>query len=273
MLWLYNLPDWLMALVIVAAIVAASYAAYFAFHRLARPSFTDDNKGVALTVLTVVATITALLLAFVAVSVWEAYGAAENAVVAEANTVGALARDLAIFDSAKSREARRQLREYADMVVKVEWQEMRRGQASASVWTAFDQMFFAVGSIEPDTPRRTVILPEIWARTNELLKERRTRLHTAESAVPLALWMVALIGMALTIGTTFALTPTRFHVSMIGTVAVSLALVLYLIVAMDRPFAGEQSINGEAFHNAIENMDRWDSEIAKPLSEASLGRR
>src|SRR5262245_27957737 len=105
MLFLYDLPDWLMAVVIVATFVAASYAAYFSYHRLVRPSFSDEHKSVGMTILTVVATVSALLLAFLAVSVWESFGAAENAVVDEANTIGALARDLAIFDSPESQQA------------------------------------------------------------------------------------------------------------------------------------------------------------------------
>jgi len=262
MLFLYDLPDWLMALTVIGALVGLSYAGYFAFHRWWRPAFTDDQRSVAMTVLGVVATINSLLLAFLAVSVWESFGAAETAVVDEANTIGELARDLAIFDSAESRDARHQLRDYANMVMTIEWRDMQRGQANLQVWNAFDRMFSAIGAIEPDTPRHSALLPEILARTNELLKQRRTRLHTSESAVPVTLWGVVLIGTALTVGTMFVLTRTRFHLWMIGLLSMSIALVFYLIVAMDRPFAGEQSIGPEPFQLAIENMQRWDSEIA-----------
>ena len=231
MLFLYDLPNWLMGASIIATIVVLSYAGYFAFHRMWRPAFTDDNKSVAMAVLSVVATVNSLLLAFSAVSVWESFGSAEAAVVQEANSVSALARDLAVYDSAESREARRQLRAYTDMVVKVEWRDMQRGQANTDVWNAFDRMFLVIGTIEPDTPRRTALLPEIWARTNELLKQRRSRLYTSESEVPGTLWAVVLIGTVLTIGTTFVLPPTRFPLWMIGLLALSIGLVFYLIIA------------------------------------------
>jgi len=185
-------------------------------------------------------------------------------VVQEANTVSELARDLAVFDSAQSREVRRQLRDYTRMVVTVEWRDMQHGQANVEVWNTFDRMFLAVGAIEPDTPRRVALLSEIWARTNELVKERRSRLHTSESAVPGTLWAVVLIGTVLTIATTFVLSPTRFHLVMVGMTALSIGLVLFLIVAMDRPFTGEQSISAEPFELAIGNMERWDSVIAVP---------
>jgi hypothetical protein len=68
--------------------------------------------------------------------------------------------------------------------------------------------------------------------------------------------------MPLTIGTTVVLSPTRFHLWIIGLVAMSTGLVFYFIVAMDRPFAGEQSISPAPFQLAVENMERWDAAFA-----------
>ena len=262
MLLLYDLPDWLMAAVIVGTVVGLSYAGYFLVHRVWRRSFSEEETNVSMNVLTVIATVTSLLLAFVALSVWESFGAAETAVVEEANSLGALARDLALFDSDQSREARRMLREYAAMVVNVEWHDMQHGESNIEVWKSFDRIYLAIGNLEPDTPRRSALLPEIWARTNELLDQRRTRLHASEASVPPALWAVVAIGTALTIGTTVVLSPTRFHLWIIGLLAMSIGLVIYLVLAMDRPFAGHQSITSEPFQLAIENMERWDTEIA-----------
>jgi hypothetical protein len=264
MLFLYELPDWLMALCVVGAVVGLAYPTYFLLRRLWRRSFTHAETDVSMTVLTVIGTIWALLLAFVAVSVWQSFGDAETAVVNEANSVGQLARDLAAFDSVQSREARHMLRGYADVVVTAEWQDMARGQSNREAWNAFDRMFDAIGKLDPDTPQREALMPEIWANANDVLEGRRTRLHAAEAVVPLRLWAVVLIGSALTLGTTVVLSPTRFHLWTIGLLAMSMGLVFYLIAAMDRPFAGKQSISPAPFHLAIENIDRWDTKIAHP---------
>ena len=183
MLFLYNLPGWLMAVCIVGTVVGLAYPGYFLIRQVWRRSFTDVETNVSMAVLTVIATIYALLLAFVAVSVWQSFGAAETAVVNEANSVGQLARDLSIFDSAESLEARRMLRKYADIVATVEWHDMERGQSNSEAWNAFDRMFHTIGELEPDTPRREALTPEIWATANDVLNERRTRLHTAEAAL------------------------------------------------------------------------------------------
>ncbi|MEP7307007.1 MAG: hypothetical protein ABJA98_15940 [Acidobacteriota bacterium] len=214
-----------------------SFASYFTFHRLCRPTFSDDDKFVVLTTLGVVATIHSLLLAFLAVSVWEAFGSAETAVVQEANTIGELGRDLAVFDTDEVRHARRLLRDYTDKVVKVGWVEMSRG-GSREVWNEFDRMFLSIGRLAPDTPRRIALLPEIWARTDELLKQRR---YTTQAAVPSALWAVVVIGSVLTIAMAFALMPTRLNLTMVFSLALSIGLVFFVIIAMDRPFAGRKA--------------------------------
>jgi len=105
---LYDLPNWLLGLVI-------------------------SGGGVA--------TINSLLLAFSTVSVWESFDSAEEAVVHEADTIGELARDLAVFDSEASRRARTMLRQYARLVVDEEWTDMRPGGANVDAWRTVDNLF------------------------------------------------------------------------------------------------------------------------------------
>ena len=47
---------------------------------------------------------------------------------------------------------------------------------------------------------------------------------------------------------------------MIAALAFCMGLVFYFIIAMDRPFAGEESISPAPFQSAIDNMERWDLE-------------
>jgi hypothetical protein len=104
------------------------------------------------------------------------------------------------------------------------------------------------------------LLPEIWARTNELPGHRRDRLYRSQAEVPGTLWAVVLAGTVLTMMTMFVLPATRFNISMIGTLAFSIGLVFSFIIAMDRPFAGEEGISPAPFQTAMENMQRWDEE-------------
>lgn len=260
MLFLYDLPHLVMLALITVVITALGVGSHILFRKFIHFEATDEQKSLALAVIPILSTVHSLLLAFTAVSVWESYGNATSAVVAEANTVGQLARDLAVYGSAESSQARTLLRDYTQTIVDAEWASMKGGEASPVAWQKFDGLFRAVSHIEPDTPKREALMPEIWARTNELVKLRRDRLQESTSAVPSTLWVVVAIGTLLTMAVTFVLPATRFNVLMSAALACSVGLVFSFIIGMDRPFAGEESIAPEPFISAVANMDRWDVE-------------
>jgi hypothetical protein len=124
---------------------------------------------------------------------------------------------------------------------------MRMDQSSPSTWADFDLMFNAVAKIEPATLRETALMPEIWARTNELVKYRRARLDASKGRVPGTLWAVVLVGTLLTIMPSFVLPRRAFNRAGITMLSLSMGLVLFFIAALDRPFVGKESISDEPF--------------------------
>jgi hypothetical protein len=197
------------------------------------------------------------------VSVWEAFGSADHAVHSEATTISTLGRDLAVFGSVESDQARELLRAYAKTVVAHEWPNMRSGHPSRSLWTAVDSMFRAVGNLQPTGARQAALMPEIWARTNELVKYRRERLYAGEAQVPGTLWTVVTLGTFLTIMATYVFPRTAFNLAAVGVLSGSLGLVFFFIAAMDRPFAGQESIGPEPIESTLLKMDQWDEETRR----------
>jgi len=272
-LWLYALPNWLFGVLIISAWVTLGVGGHALCHRFVRKPFHDTEKEVAIALLAVVATINSLLLAFSAVSVWEAFVNAQKAVSAESDTIGELASDLAVFNTDASHQARDQLKDYIHAVIEHEWPAMRKGEDDLPTWDAFDNLFRAVGKLRPGTPSETVLMPEIWARTNELIKFRRSRLAASHGEVPGTLWVVVLIGTMLTVMPTFVLPRTRFNRGAIGVLSVSMGLVFFFVGAMDRPFLGEESIGTLAFESSLNSIARWDAaDIASTVLERVTGR-
>ena len=154
---LYSLPKSLLGLLICGGWAATGLAGYFAFHRVCRVQFAESEKNLAVALLAVVATVNSLLLAFSAIAVWESYGQADKAVRGEAVTIGALARNLAVFNTAESRTARDLLGTYARTVIEDEWPAMRNAQRSEAAWEAFERVFSAIGQLNPDSPHETAL--------------------------------------------------------------------------------------------------------------------
>jgi hypothetical protein len=260
---LYELPNGLLGLLVCGAWMLIGLTGYLAFHRICRVQFAESEKNLATALLAVVATVNSLLLAFSAISVWEANGSADKAVRGEAVTIGALARNLVVYDTAESRAARELLGSYTRIVIDDEWPAMRIAQRSEPAWAAFEHVFNAIGHLDPATPHQNALMHEIWLLTNELLKHRRERLYASEAQVPSTLWIVVVAGTLLTIVTTYVFPRTAFNTTAVGLLSLSLGLAFFFIVAMDRPFAGTESIGPEPIASALSKMDRWNEESRK----------
>jgi hypothetical protein len=261
-LWLYDLPNWQFGALVTLAWVAIGLIGHELTHRFVRPRFDESDKALALALMGVVATMNSLLLAFSAVSVWDAFRGAERAVSSEASTLSQLALDLAVFDSAEARTARQTLRVYAQEAVASEWPAMRQQQLSPSTWQRFDGFFAAVGQLQPATPRQTALMPEIWARVNETVKLRRERLEASQARVPSTLWTVILVGTLLSLASTYVVPRTPFNRAAIAMLSLSIGLVFFFVADVDRPFSGTESIGPEPFEHSLANMARWDTGAA-----------
>jgi Protein of unknown function (DUF4239) len=262
-LFLYDLPNWLLGLVVTGGWVAAGAGGHALLHGVRPIEVSEGDRNLALTLLGVVATVNSLLVAFAAIAVWETYSDANQAVSAETTAMVQLAHDLSTYDTAGSQAAQQQLKAYARAVVDREWPAMRKDELENNAWQAFDQLFRAVGKLEPATPREVALMPQIWSRANELVKFRRDRLDAMADGVPATLWIVVVLGTALTLVGTWVLPRTRFNQLAIAMLSCAMGLMFFFMVAMDRPFAGAEGIDPEPFEAVLRNMAAWDSQAPR----------
>ena len=80
---------------------------------------------------------------------------------------------------------------------------------------------------------------------------RSGRQLAAQGAIPPVVWWIIALGTAITVFYTylFGVNDRRMHLVMTGTTMAALALVIVLIVSLDRPFRGDLSIGTDAYDN------------------------
>ena len=88
MLLLYNLPTFCMAAIVVGATLAAALLGYVIFRRCAPIELNAEQRAMTISMVSVITTINSLLVAFAAISVWDAYNDANRTVAAEAACAG-----------------------------------------------------------------------------------------------------------------------------------------------------------------------------------------
>lgn len=258
----YTIPNWLLGLALVLAWVLIALGAQALFPHRWREHASETDRNVALASLGVIATINSLLLAFSAVSVWESFSTAEQAVHHEATAIAQLGRTLALYDAPPARLARERLRAYGRSVVAKEWPAMLQGKPHPATLDAFDALFRTLGDLQPETAGQGVLLTQMWSQANDLLTQRRARLQASDGKVPQTLWAVVLLGSMLTLVplATLPVSPST-RIGMV-VLAVALGLVFHFVAAMDRPFLGTERVTPEAIEEALNSLQRWDTRTA-----------
>jgi len=265
MAWLYTLPSWLVGFLFVAALLAVALPGHRLFRRLVKIEYDSECGSLSMAMLAVVAMILSLLLAFSPVSVWEAYGKAEDAVEAEASVAGELVRDMGVYGGPLALASREAVKDYLETVIRDEWPAMAKGGRSKVAAEKMDMIFHKAALIEPRTAREEIMLAEIWDKANELNVHRRARVDAAgSSAVPAALWAILLLGVLLNFLLFYLLPVSRLNDWLLGLYAAMLGLMLFFIFAMDYPFAGNVSISPAPLEYSLQGMALWDSKPPLP---------
>jgi len=252
----YSLPNWLLGLGLVLGWILIALVIQSVFPRRWREATTEIDRNVILVSLGVIATINSLLLAFSAVSVWESFGAAEQAVQREATAIAQLGRTLALSDSQPARLARERLRAYGRSVLNREWPAMLEEKSSSTTLEAFDALYNALGDIRPSNASENALLTQMWTQANDLLTHRRARLQASKGKVPGTLWSVVIMSSVLALFP-LAVPPVSASTrSALLALAVALGLVFHFVVAMDRPFLGTERVTPDAIEDALTALQR-----------------
>ena len=256
-MWIYDLPTWLLGVLIIALTMAVTLGGYVLLHRLFPGERSEEGGNMAVSFIGIVCAFHSLVLAFSAVLVWEDFQDSEQAVAVEANTVNDIYRDLTLYGGPAATAAARTLHEYVRLVIEEEWPLLADGEASPKVEALLDELFRQVGAIEPATLREQVIFAEAFRHLNELENNRHERIHDSQSAMPTMFWSIVLIATALLVGYTGMLPLTRGNFIMVGGMAIAIGLIFLFIVAFDHPFAGDASVGADPLQEVLAEMDAF----------------
>src|SRR5215471_1254573 len=247
--WIYGNPTWLWATVLVALSIAVACGGLFIFHRLVHVSVRKAHNDLAGFTIAVVGVLYAVLLAFIAIATWESFSKASDIVENESDYAGGIYFDTQGLPPAKGQPIRDAIARYVSVVINEEWPIQRAGKMPDQGWKPLRDLNTAIASIQPQNLGEAMIQAELLNSWNQLYLMRSSRLSAVQGHVPGAVWWVVFLGAAITTGYTFFFGYHNFamHMAMTGILAATLALVVVLIIDLDRPFRGSISVSPEPF--------------------------
>ncbi len=265
MLWIYDIPTWSLALLCVAVVTLLALGGlllsrHFITKRL---RFSREINDAVNYFGTAIAALYSVLLGLIAVASWTNFSSISGLVSKEAATIGVLYRDLAGYPEPLCTDMRRLLRAYTVFTVEEAWPAQQRGKALVDTGHRLTGIQRLMLSYNPPNNGQMAAHMEAMRKFNEVLDLRRQRLDHINDSLPGVLWIVVLVGGALTIAISyfFWIEDVRFHLLLLSMLSLFIGLMIFLIAALDYPFRGQVSISPDSYRTILTGvMDVLDAE-------------
>ena len=205
----------------------------------------------------------AILLAFVVVVAWEQFNAAEESTHTEVTRLSNLFRDTVPLEDAEQNRIQNALVVYVQNVIDREYDAMAEGESDAPTEEAYEAIWNGFYNVSaPAEGPAASFYDSAVGRLNELGEARRLRLLSSQSTIPLPLWTLLVGGGLFTISWLFPfyMGDTRVQTLALGSVGAFTGFVLFLIYALQHPFAGDIAIDPSVYQSLL---DGWQQKLGQ----------
>jgi len=248
---IFDLPLLLVGPAIIATLCLFAMAGLLLVRRLLLPRLRVDQGDSEFTgaMLQSVMVFYGLAVALIAVSVFQTYSDASKVVTGEATALTGIYRDVSSYPEPIRSDLQKQLRDYTDQVINQAWSLQRRGQLSTAGVQHMSNFQAVLDKFEPATEGQKILHAETLHAYNLLIQTRRLRLDAVSTGLPNVMWAVIVIGAFISLSASFffRVEDVRLHCIEVLLLAVFIGLVIFMIVALDRPFRGDLGIPADPY--------------------------
>lgn len=245
----------LLAVVVVGSMLVAVAGVWFA-QQAVPPEVLKANNEVCGNYLQTVGTIYAVLLAFVVYVVWQQQNEAWRLIERQADELTDVLRIARLLGEPAGSDVQNAARAYVQEVIELEWQLMACKRSSPRAAELLNQIWIALTSLEPKTPREETLYAEAITRFNDFSDARSDLLQNSRLRMPPTLWILLLTGALSLIGSMslFSLEAFWCLALMTASLAGAISFVLFLIYDLDHAFSGTWQVRPEPLKLLLEHL-------------------
>ena len=273
MLWIYELPTWLLAALTIGFFMTVSLGGLLLSRHFITKHlrFSQEINDAVNYFGTAIVALYSVTLGLIAVASWTNFSNVDTLVSQEAASIGVLYRDVGGYPDPLRTDLRRMLREYTTFIIEKSWPAQQHGRSLDQPTIMLTEIHQHILDYEPPTLGRQTMHAEAMHKFNQVADLRRQRVDRVDDGLPPVLWAVVMIGGFLTVGVSylFWIEDTRFHVLLLSMVSFFIGLMIFLIAALDRPFRGNVSVSSDSYRTIITRvMDPLDVHAAVSRGQA-----
>lgn len=242
--------DLILEMLVVVAVVAAFVALHAFVQRRVRSEVLRRHNDVAGFLFSAVGVLYAVVLGFVVVVVWQKYDGSVTNVESEVDAVGNLYHVVDAYPEPTRSQIRAALREYAAIVVNVEWPAMEGNRAVPELGAQkIEDVAYAIDTFSPANFKEFAAQQAAIAAEQRVFDARRARLIASVPAVPSILWFALVVGALAMIAFCFIFGVENRPAQLAMTaILVGLIGILFVVISeFSTPFSGSVRISDDAW--------------------------
>lgn len=256
--FLSALPLWLLAFVLNFILMGVGVAALIVARRWVIPwlRLRYEDAYVGAVVVQSVMVLYSLIAALTTVGVWQKHSEVSGIVSAEATGIASLWRDLAAYPPELRAAAEDKLRDYTHQVIHGAWPIQRQGKVPREGVELMNQFQALLHGYEPATEGRKIAHAETLRAFNIMVTARRQRVDSVQSGLPTVMWYVLLPGAigCVLLSVLFKVDNAWFQGTLVVCLAGFLSMILFVIIALDRPFQGDMAVGPDSYQSVYDML-------------------
>jgi amino acid transporter len=248
--FIYSLTNLQLFLLVVSLGVAISILGLLVTVRIIPPLVRKSHNEHVGFVIAVVGVVYAVVLAFIAIAVWETFDHCDALVQREAGFAGDIYLDATSLPATVRDQVQSEIATYAKTVVDEEWPAMARGEPIGQKgWQVLQGIRSNLSAFRSNDGIEVALFSETFKALNLLYGARRERIIANTESVQAIVYAVIILGGLITVAFTyfFGMHSFGLHLAMTAGTGAMISLVILLVVAFDHPFRGKVNIKPEAF--------------------------
>ena len=190
-----------------------------------------------------------LSLGLIAVNVFQTYSEVSSITSREATSLAALYRDVSSYPEPERSKLQAHLRDYTQQVINEAWPLQQRGVVPTAGVELMTKFQADLTVFEPVTEGQKAFHAEALAAYNRFTDARRARVDSVRTALPGVMWLVIILGAAISLTATFffKVEDARLHGILVALLAAFIGLVIFMVLAFDRPYRGDLGVDSEPY--------------------------
>jgi hypothetical protein len=248
--WLLRtFPTVVLGAIILVGFPSAAALGCIAFRRRASHLIQAAENDVAGVIVSVLAGIYGIVVAFVIVVLWEDFRSAQDVASSEANSLSQMVQDSDAFPVPNRAAVVDAVRHYVRTVVDDEWVAMRQRRESPTAEAAIGRLYDSLRTFEPSTAVESSFFQDASSNLDQVQTSRRDRIRLSQRGLPGVLQVLIVGGAFLIVlfSYLFGVESQRVHMLMSGGVALLLGFTLLLAVLLQSPFSGDIAVKPSVF--------------------------